>query len=171
MLDIGGGSATYSIAFAKKNKNLTVTLIDLPPVLKITREMITENRLTKRFHLIGGDFFKVDFGSGYDLVYISHIIHQNGGNENLMLAKKAYQSLHEGGEIVLHDFFLDDSGTAPLFSATFALNMLVHTETGRSYKFSEVEDWLTEAGFTGIRKAFLEAPSSLLVATKCNAIR
>ncbi len=166
MLDIGGGPATYSIAFAKRNENLKVTLLDLPLVLKIAREMISKDKLTERFHLIEGDFFEVDFGRGYDLVYISHIIHQNSKDENLILLKKAYQSLVMGGEVVIHDFFLDEAGTAPLFPAVFALNMLVHTEKGKSYKFSEAESWLEEVGFTGMRRRPLGAPSALLIATK-----
>ena len=166
MLDIGGGPGTYSIAFAQRNKNLKVALLDLPPVLGIAKEMINKNKLTERFQLIEGDFFEVDFGRGYDLIYLSHIIHQNGGDENLILLKKAYQSLVGGGKLVIHDFFLEDSGAAPLFPAIFALNMLVHTEKGRSYKFSEVESWLNEVGFTRIMRKTLIAQSALLIATK-----
>ena len=32
----------------------------------------------------------------------------------------------------------------------FALNMLVHTDAGGTYTFSELEEWLKEAGFPSV---------------------
>jgi len=83
MLDLGGGPATYSIAFARKNEKLKVTLLDIPQVIKIAKKIVDKNKLTERFTFIEGDFFEVECGKGYDLIYISNIIHQYSPDENM----------------------------------------------------------------------------------------
>ena len=167
MLDLGGGPATYSIAFARKNEKLKVTLLDIPQVIKIAKRIVDKNKLTERFTFIEGDFFEVECGKGYDFIYISNIIHQYSPDENLTFLKNVSRILIKGGDLVINDFFLDDTGISPPFSAVFGLNMLVHTDGGRSYTFLEVENWLNKIGFNRVEKiAFNEAPSALLIATK-----
>jgi hypothetical protein len=39
----------------------------------------------------------------------------------------------------------------PGFASTFALCMLIFTENGRTYSFSEIKGWLKAAGFKSIR--------------------
>ncbi|MDY6861417.1 MAG: class I SAM-dependent methyltransferase [Thermodesulfobacteriota bacterium] len=167
MLDLGGGPGTYSIAFAGKNEKLEITLLDVPQVIKIAKKMVERNKLTERFSFIEGDLFEVEYKKGYDLIYISHIIHQYSADENLTFLKKAAGSLVEGGDLIIHDFFLDDNGTFPPFSAIFGLNMLLHTDGGKTYTFSEVENWLHEIGFHKIeRRTHNKAPSALIIGTK-----
>ena len=69
MLDVGGGSGAYSIAFIKKNKTSSAVVFDLPDVIPITKKYIQEAGLSDRIETIPGDYLSDDFGSGYDLVF------------------------------------------------------------------------------------------------------
>ncbi|MDB5289586.1 MAG: O-methyltransferase family 2, partial [Phycisphaerales bacterium] len=52
---------------------------------------------------------------------------------------------------------------APLI---FAVNMLVNTDTGDTYTFSEMSSWLREAGFENVRQFPAPGPSPLILAER-----
>ena len=56
--------------------------------------------------------------------------------------------LEPGGRIVVRDHVLSPDRTEPLSGALFAVNMLVGTEAGNSYTEAEICDALRRAGFT-----------------------
>ena len=66
----------------------------------------------------------------------------------------AFGSLERGGLLLVHDIFSGPDG--PLFPALFALNMLTHTEEGRTWKDHELLALMREAGFTDVRRLSLE---------------
>ena len=47
LLDVGGGPGTYSIALVQQTPGLTSTVLDLPGVLEITREIVADERLCR----------------------------------------------------------------------------------------------------------------------------
>jgi cyclopropane fatty-acyl-phospholipid synthase-like methyltransferase len=171
MLDLGGGSAAYSIAFAKANAELQVDVVDQPTVLPLTEEYIRRAGLEERIHTRAGDLRKDRFGDsetgeGYDLVLLSAIAHMFSPEENRDLLRRIYRALDAGGRLVLQDFILEADKTRPMFAALFSLNMLVNTEGGASYSEAEYEEWLHEAGFRETRRVRLPGPANLMIATK-----
>lgn len=163
MLDVGGGSGAYSIAFAKANPNLRAVILDLSPVLAIARGHIKEAGLTKRIKTKPGDLRADALGKRYDLVLISAICHMLGPEENRDLFRRAFQALAPGGRVVVRDFILNPSKTAPRGAALFSLNMLVGTASGASYSQREYTAWLREAGFEDVNKIRLADPGSQLM--------
>ncbi len=150
MLDLGGGAATYSIAFAKQYPGLQSTVLDLPLTLKVAQENIELNQLQARIKTRPGDFFQAALGHGYDLVWISQVLHAQSESGCRQLLDKAYQALAAGGRLVIHDFLLKQDRTAPLKSSLFAVHMLAVTEGGRVYSQQELVDWLPAAGFVNV---------------------
>ena len=151
LLDIGGGSGTYTIAFLKRNPRLKAILFDLKDVIPLARERLLSDDLLKRVELIAGDFYHDDLPGGCDLALLSAIIHQNSPEQNLELYRKAYRALNPGGMLLIRDHIMDESRTRPSEGAMFAINMLVNTTGGDTYTFQEVEQGLKEAGFTDVR--------------------
>ena len=47
LLDVGGGPGTYSIALVQQTPGLTSTVLDLPGVLEVTREIVEQTRLRR----------------------------------------------------------------------------------------------------------------------------
>ena len=153
LLDIGGGSGAYTIAFLKKNPNLNAVIFDLEGVIPITKEKIAENGLQDRVDFVPGNFYEDDLPDGCDLALLSAIIHQNSPEQNLALYRKIYHALVPGGRLIIRDHIMDESRINPPAGALFALNMLVNTPAGDTYTFKEVTDTLAAAGFTKIQLA------------------
>ena len=163
MLDVGGGSGAYSIAFAEANPNLRADILDLSPVLAIARGHIQKAGLSKRIQTKPGDLRADSLGRGYDLVFISAICHMLGPEENLDLFRRAYRALAPGGRVAVRDFVLNPAKTGPRGAAMFSLNMLVGTAGGASYSQLEYTAWLREAGFEDVRRIRLADPGSQLM--------
>lgn len=165
-LDIGGGSGAFSIALAKASPEISATVFDLPAVLALTAGYVDRAGLTGRIHLLPGDYNNDPFGSGFDLVLLSAILHSNSPEENKILLAKAVRALSPGGQIVVSDFFMTEDRCAPPFAALFALNMLVATRAGDTYTETEVRDWLAAAGISEIARHDPPYGAPLLIGRK-----
>jgi (2Fe-2S) ferredoxin/ubiquinone/menaquinone biosynthesis C-methylase UbiE len=163
MLDVGGGSGAYAIAFAQANPRLRAEVFDQPAVLAIARRHIREAGLEERISTRVGDLRTDEFGGGYDLVLISAICHMLSEEENRNLLARAYRALAPGGRVVIQDFLLRADKTGPRTAALFSLNMLVNTQAGASYSEEEYTLWLREAGFGEVRRIPLPGPAGVLV--------
>jgi predicted O-methyltransferase YrrM len=151
LLDVGGASGTYTLAFLAAAPELRATLFDRPPVIALARERLAAAGALDRVTLVPGDFYADPLPAGHDLVFVSAIIHQNSAAQNVDLFRKAFAALVPGGRLVVRDHVLDPDRTRPRPGALFALNMLVAENGGTSYTLAEIHDALTEAGFTGVR--------------------
>ncbi len=166
ILDLGGGSGAYAIAFAGAKPDLRVIVFDLPTVTPLTRRYASLSGVADRVETVDGDLRTDDYGSDFDLVFVSAICHMNGPDENLEMLRKVSAALRSGGRVVIQDFILNEEKTGPPFAALFALNMLVGTRNGNAYSESEYAGWMREVGFVGVEKIPLPGPSDLMVGTK-----
>jgi (2Fe-2S) ferredoxin/predicted O-methyltransferase YrrM len=166
MLDVGGGSGAYSVAFAMANPGLTAHIFDLEAVCAIARQHIERAGLGDRVKTRAGDLRHDAFGEEYDLVFVSAICHMLSPAENLALLRRCHAALRANGRVVVQDFILEADKTAPTSAALFALNMLVGTVAGSSYSAEEFREWLEQAGFRETLHVRLPGPSSLMIARK-----
>jgi 2-polyprenyl-3-methyl-5-hydroxy-6-metoxy-1,4-benzoquinol methylase len=166
MLDVGGGSGAYSIAFAQANPKLRADILDLATVAPIAQGHIDRAGVAGRVHVRTGDLRSDWLGEDYDLVFISAICHMLSEEENRDLLRRSREALAPGGSIAIQDFILEPDKTAPKFGALFALNMLVGTRAGSSYSGPEYMEWLSEAGFREIRHVRMPGPVSLMLARR-----
>jgi predicted O-methyltransferase YrrM len=164
LLDIGGGSGAYSIAFAKANRDLRAEVLDLASVVPIARRHIAEAGLADRVTTRVGDLRRDEFGVEYDLILLSAICHMLGPEENQDLFKRCYRALGRNGRVVIRDFILDPEKIAPMSAVLFALHMLVNTQSGSTYTEGEYRTWLEAAGFQHIER--LDPSGDLIVATR-----
>jgi ubiquinone/menaquinone biosynthesis C-methylase UbiE len=154
-LDLGGGPGTYSMEMARKGA--VVTLFDLPETIAISRELIRASSVSGTILYREGDFLSDPIGEGYDLVFVSQILHSLGVEECVELLRKCYKAINvEGGRIAVHDFSIKENRAFPPESALFSVNMLVNTERGRCYPAGEIKGFLVEAGFTYIRDKVID---------------
>ncbi len=152
VLDVGGGSGAFAVAFVRARKGVTATIFDLPQVLPLTEEYVKAEHLSERIDLVAGDYTRDDLPRGYDLVFLSAIIHSNSPDENRTLIGKCTRALNPKGTLVVQDFIMDESRTNPSGGAFFALNMLVGTAAGDTYTEAEIREWMKEAGLSDVTK-------------------
>jgi SAM-dependent methyltransferase len=166
VLDIGGGSGAYSMEFVRIKPELEATVFDLPNVIPITGKFIDQEGFTNRIKTSTGDYTKDELPTGYDLVFLSAIIHSNSIEANRDLIKKCFKALNPTGKIIIQDWIMNHDRTLPTFGAIFAINMLVGTEAGDCFTEQEVTEMLLSAGFKNIRRKEFETGISQLMAQK-----
>ncbi|MBP1597275.1 MAG: O-methyltransferase, family 2 [Acidobacteria bacterium] len=151
LLDIGGASGTYTLAFLKCYRNLEASIFDLPQVIPLAEKRIGATRFAARVRYYSGDFFRDELPGGHDLALLSAIIHQNSREENVALFKKVHRALDKGGTLLIRDHVMNKKRTRPPLGAVFAVNMLLATKGGGTYTRQEIEEDLLHAGFGKIR--------------------
>jgi SAM-dependent methyltransferase len=168
LLDVGSGPATYPITLCQRFPNLHAKIFDLPGTLVLTRSFVRRAGMQDRIELIAGDYRKDPIPGSYDLVFLSNIIHGEGEHDNAALVRKLASNLKLGGQLVVKDHILDDSHTTPPVGAIFSLLMLLTTESGRCYSFSEIKSWMEHASLSRVERIDLPMPltSSLVIGVK-----
>ncbi|MDZ4849527.1 MAG: methyltransferase [Pirellulaceae bacterium] len=144
ILDIGGGTGIYSIAFARANPDLQAIVLDRPEVLKIADRFVSEFEVGDRVELMSGDMFTSPLPP-VDAILLSNILHDWDIPECRMLIGRCAQSLKPGGKIIIHDVLLNDELDGPLPIALYSAALFSLTE-GRAYSANEYNLWLIEAG-------------------------
>jgi SAM-dependent methyltransferase len=169
ILDIGGGSGAYSMEFVSKKPEIEPTVFDLPNVVPITKKFIDKEGFSNKIKTQPGDYTTDDLPEGFDLVFLSAIIHSNPLETNQVLIKKCFNSLNKNGKIVIQDWIMNNDRTKPTSGAVFALNMLVGTEAGDCFTEQEVTEMLDRAGFKNISRTEFETGLSQMIAQKIKA--
>lgn len=129
-------------------------VLDRPGTRESAEAFIASRGFSGRLSFHGCDFLTDPLPSGFDVVWISQVLHIFGPEKVLCALRGAFGSLERGGLLLVHDIFSGPDG--PLFPALFALNMLTHTEEGRTWKDHELLALMREAGFTDVRRLSLE---------------
>ena len=169
LLDVGGASGTWTLAFLRAVPGARATLFDLPDAIPHAARRIAEAGFSSRVALVAGDFYSDPLPPGADFAWVSAIAHQNSRQQNRALFAKVRAALAAGGRIAIRDMVMAPSRTAPRAGALFALNMLVHTPGGGTFTLAEFAADLRSAGF-GRAKLWHSDPgmNSVVVATKRN---
>jgi 2-polyprenyl-3-methyl-5-hydroxy-6-metoxy-1,4-benzoquinol methylase len=146
VLDVGGGSGAFAMAFARQNPSVQAVVLDLPNVLPITRRYVEEAGLSARVTTATGDYLKDPLPGGFDLAFLSAVVHSNSPEENAALVRKCAAALNPGGRVAIMDWVMEEERTAPAMGAMFALNMLVATDHGDTFTEGEMRRWIRDAG-------------------------
>jgi hypothetical protein len=169
LLDVGGGPATYSIALVQQTPGLSSTVLDLAGVLEVSKEIVEKAGCAERVALRPGNYLTSDFGTGYDSVLLSGMMHRESAATCRTLLRKSFDALERGGLVVVSDvFFENDRKNSPPFAIHFALNMMLTSEEGSAHAKTEMARWMAEAGFEAVEVRDLPPPNphSLVLGTR-----
>jgi precorrin-6B methylase 2 len=166
VLDLAAGSGVWGIAIAQQSEQVRVSAVDWPEVIPVTKKTVEKFGLSSRFTFIEGDILEANFGTGYTLATLGHILHSEGAERSRQLLAKTFAALASGGTIAIAEFLVNADRTGPVNGLFFAVNMLVNTDNGDTFSFEEISTWLTEAGFINPRTLDAPGPSPLVLATK-----
>ena len=165
LCDIGGSGANLSIIAAKNNAHINCISFDLPPVSPIAAENVTRFGLEDRIEVVSGDFFIDDFPKA-DVITMGNILHDWGYEDKLLLIKKAYTALPEGGAFIVIENIIDDHRNTNAFGMLMSLNMAIETDQGYDFSALDFKKWSAEAGFKETQVLPLTGPSSAIIAYK-----
>src|SRR6266481_6676626 len=166
VIDLAAGSGIWGIAMAQTSPQLRVTAVDWVGMIPTTKRITEKFGVRESFEFIEGDLLEANFGSGYDIATLGHILHSEGEQRSRQLLKRTFGALKSGGTIAVAEWLVNDDRTKPVPSLMFSVQMLVNTEKGDTFSFNEIKSWLDEAGFKRVRKLEAPGPSPLILATK-----
>ncbi len=166
ILDVGGGSGCFCMAFLNRKPELKTAIFDLPNVIPISKKILENEGFSGKIGHYKGDYTKDELPIGFDLVFLSAVIHSNSFETNQDLVKKCYHSLKKNGKIVIQDWIMNDAKTEPVQGAIFSINMLVGVDGGDCYSEREVRSWLKNAGFSDISKVDVESDLGQVIGIK-----
>jgi SAM-dependent methyltransferase len=166
VLDVGGGSGAFSMAFVRAGRGIHAVVFDLPNVVPMTRNYVASAGYGAQVSTVVGDYRKDELPAGFDMVFLSAIIHSLAPDGNRDLIRKAAAAAAPGGQVVVLDHLMNEERSGPLPAAMFALNMLVGTGAGDTYTESEVRSWMQEAGLHDIVRKPTPSVSSFMIGLK-----
>jgi acetylserotonin N-methyltransferase len=149
LLDVGGGSGCFSIAIAQHLPRIRCSVMELPVVCEVAQTYIEAGGVSDRVDTVPVNMFQEPWPRGYDGVLFSNVFHDWTAEDNLFLARRAYQALPSGGRVFLHEMLLAEDGSGPVTTASFSILMMFGTQ-GRQYSCSELSQILSEAGFVDL---------------------
>lgn len=158
LLDLGGGPGTYAVFFCKANPGLAATIYDRPTTETFARGVVKRFGLEGRINFAGGNFLEDPLPEGYDVVWISQILHGDSPEDAAKLVRKAGKLLPPGGLLVIQDFVLENDRSGPVHPALFGLNMLVGTDGGQVYTWREIETMMRDAGAESVSRLEIDLP-------------
>jgi len=148
LLDVGGGPGTFSVLIAKANPEIRCTVLELPPIAAIAKELIAQQGQSERVELLPGDYHSTPFPEGNDVILFFGMMHQEPPETIRDLLARADAAMLPGGEVYVMDMMTDSSHVNPPFSAMFAVNMALTKEHGWVFSDEELRGWMSETGFT-----------------------
>lgn len=166
VLDVGGGSGIFSAAMVRQETGLSATVFDLPDIVPLTDGYVAKEGYSDRIDTVAGNYLSDPLPGGFDLVYLSAIVHSNSPEQNRKLIEKCAGACNPGGRIAVQDFIMEENRMRPVMGALFALNMLVSTEKGDTFTESEISGWMTDAGFGDIRRINSSFGADMILGTK-----
>ena len=167
VLDIAASHGLFGITVAQQLPKAHIYALDWANVLQVAQENAAKQGLTDRYHLLPGSAFEVDYGTGYDAVLITNLLHHFAPADNEKMLKRAHSALKPGGQVIILEFVPNDDRVSPPVPAMFSLTMLGNTPQGDAYTLGEYAEMCRNAGFGTPKQIALDPmPQSLVVARK-----
>lgn len=164
LCDVGGAAATLSMIVAQKYPDLKVVSADLPQASAIAAKKIEAAGLS-RVATTNIDFFKDDLPKA-DVITMGMILHDWNLENKMMLIRKAYDALPEGGAFIVIEALIDDARRENAFGLMMSLNMIIEFGEAFDYSGADFDGWCKEVGFKRTEVIHLAGPASAGVAYK-----
>lgn len=162
LLDIAGGSGIYACSWCAHFPELRATVLEKPPVDRITAGAVAKRGFTERVSVVAGDMLKDALPRGFDTHLFSNVLHDWDVPVVQELLGKSFAALEPGGLLVIHDAHLNEDKSGPLHVAEYSV-LLMHSTEGRCYGTGEMRGMLEAAGFR--RATFTETAAARSVMT------
>lgn len=151
LLDIGGGTGSWSIAIAQRHQNITAAILELPTAVELARSRVTAAGLRQRITVITGDAMAGELPAGYDVFLLANLIHYWSAEQNQDLLQRVRRAAQPGSALLLADFWTNPGHTEPLQAALWPANSLCTSATATSTAWRRsTTGWTAPAGASQI---------------------
>jgi 2-polyprenyl-3-methyl-5-hydroxy-6-metoxy-1,4-benzoquinol methylase len=156
ILDVGCGTAVWSLAIARRDQSANVTGLDWPSVLQIAQASAKASGMLDRFTAMPGNYHDVDLpAETFDMAIVGNVTHIETPEGNKSLFAKLYEALNPGGKLVVFDVF-GDQESGKLQTALYAIGLALRTERGQVYSKEDLRSFVGDAGFSNVMVRSIE---------------
>ena len=161
VLDLGSGSAVWSLAIAHHDPESEITACDWPSPLETAAKAAASIGVESRFKMIAGDYWQVSIPPGtFDLVLLGNEILLYDDQQSQQLLQLAAESLKETGEIAILETVCCHE-EARLTYALRELDLALHWPRGSLRTVEQLEQLVQAAGLQVLQYEPLAAPPHL----------
>jgi len=159
LLDVAGGTGYYTYEWLLANPSARAILCDRPEVLKVASEILEEfcseraadaSSIKERITFLPADMLTDELPEA-DIVLAASLFHDWPTQTCEILAAKFAKALKPGGELWVHDAFLNDTLDGPIAVTDYSAMLFLGTK-GRTYSRKEYRSWFTKAGLIPVPK-------------------
>ncbi|XP_077987476.1 acetylserotonin O-methyltransferase-like [Glandiceps talaboti] len=162
--DFGGGSGALAHEMSLVYPDMSITVLDLPPVVKVSKYFKPNDGVERSVDFMAGDFFKNDLPEA-DLYVYSLILHNWPEEKIHILLEKTYKALKPGGAILIAEHLYNDEKSGPSHAALRCMMMLAGTE-GKERSGKEYRQLLELHGFDDVRVKYTGHFQDLVLARR-----
>ena len=149
-MDLGGGSGCYCIVAAGKYPEIRAEVLDLPPVVAVTREYIEENGVAAQVSANPCDFTSDPLPTDADVAIMASNLPQYSRPIIAEVVQRVFDALLPGGEFHLIGETINAERTGPLAPALWGLSEAVNQSTGLAHSDADCVGYLEQAGFAEV---------------------
>ncbi|MFN8344780.1 MAG: methyltransferase [Spirosomataceae bacterium] len=153
LLDVAGGTGYFTYEWLLANPLATATVFDRPAVLEVAKEILETfcqsgrpgaAEVKNRVNFQPGDML-TDALPQTDLLLAASLFHDWPSETCQQLAHRFAEAVRPGGELWIHDAFLNDALDGPLAVTDYSAQLFWVTK-GRAYSRKEYRTFLSNAG-------------------------
>ena len=153
IMDLGGGSGCYCIVAANQYPEIRGEVLDLPPVIVVTREFLDRNDVADRVTANPCDFTRDPLPRDADVAVMASNLPQYSREIIAAIVARVYEALLPGGEFHLIGEMTNAEGDGPLAPALWGLAEAVSHSTGLAHSIEDCTGYFRDAGFDAITVA------------------
>jgi ubiquinone/menaquinone biosynthesis C-methylase UbiE len=153
LLDVGGGSGAFSITLCRRFPELSATILDFPSVQTAAAAFIQDAGMSDRIQFVPGNALISEWPAHQDVVLLSYLLSAVSALGMDQLLTRARAALVPGGQLVVHDFMVDDDGRGPETAALWLVNALLIDPDVARLSPGLLENRLRAQGFEDLEHA------------------
>ncbi len=153
IMDLGGGSGCYCIVAAQTYPEMSAEVLDLAPVVEVTREFLAANGVADRVSATACDFTCDPLPTDADVAIMASNLPQYNRAIIAAVVRRVFDALRPGGEFHLIGEMLDADRRGPLAPALWGLAEAVNQSTGLAHSVADCLGYFEAAGFENVSAA------------------
>lgn len=151
ILDVGGNTGRFALEAVAYDKDVQVTVMDLPGQIEMMRKAVAGSEGSGRIHAYPADLLDEGtvFPSGFDKIWMSQFLDCFGTEEVVSILSRAAASMSEETELYIMESFWDRQ---PYGTAAFALTAIslyftvLANGNSKMYGYSDMLECVERAG-------------------------
>lgn len=152
LFDIGGNTAKWAIASCKYDKDVHVTIVDLPGQTAVAEKNVKEAGFADRVSFVSGNVLDVEtkLPAGADAIWMSQFLDCFSLHQITKILTKIYNSVDENCDVFVMEPLWDMQkyeGESYALQATSLYFTCIANGNSKMYRYGELVDAIEKAGF------------------------